>query len=227
MKFILHTASILVLSAALASCAGDDNKDYTDKSVIPTAEEKAAAAQTAASKPAVPNVVNPAMPVATQPQAGSVITTPDGKTTTIPSGGPIAITPVQGQQNAAQQNVVMTQNPAAAQATAPGMNPPHGQPGHRCDIPVGAPLNSKPAAPATTTGTTVSGQPQVTMTEVPNKVKTAPGMNPPHGEPGHRCDIAVGAPLNSKPAATTVSTAPASIAPPPLITAPKTDSTKN
>jgi hypothetical protein len=25
------------------------------------------------------------------------------------------------------------------------MNPPHGQPGHRCDIPVGQPLNSKPA----------------------------------------------------------------------------------
>ena len=25
---------------------------------------------------------------------------------------------------------------------AEGMNPPHGQPGHRCDIPVGAPLNS-------------------------------------------------------------------------------------
>jgi hypothetical protein len=31
-------------------------------------------------------------------------------------------------------------------ATAPGMNPAHGQPGHRCDIPVGQPLNSKPAA---------------------------------------------------------------------------------
>jgi hypothetical protein len=68
------------------------------------------------------------------------------------------------------------------------------------------------------------------MTEVPNKTKTAPGMNPPHGEPGHRCDIAVGAPLNSKPAApTTVTTsnAPAAIAPPPLLTAPKSDSTKN
>jgi hypothetical protein len=31
-------------------------------------------------------------------------------------------------------------------ATAPGMNPAHGQPGHRCDIPVGQPLNSQPAA---------------------------------------------------------------------------------
>jgi hypothetical protein len=68
------------------------------------------------------------------------------------------------------------------------MNPPHGQPGHRCDIAVGAPLNSKPTQPTATTATT-------------NQAiqKVAPGMNPPHGEPGHRCDIAVGAPLDSKP----------------------------
>jgi hypothetical protein len=106
------------------------------------------------------------------------------------------------------------------------MNPPHGQPNHRCDIAVGAPLNSPVAAkPATT-----NAQPQVTMKEVPNTTKTAPGMNPPHGEPGHRCDIAVGAPLNSKPATpatVTTTTAPTAIAPPPLLTAPKTDSTKN
>ncbi len=41
-----------------------------------------------------------------------------------------------------------------AQATAPGMNPPHGQPGHRCDIPVGSPLNSKPPQATITPGTT-------------------------------------------------------------------------
>src|SRR6188474_1027285 len=33
----------------------------------------------------------------------------------------------------------------------------------------------------------------------PVQPKTAEGMNPPHGQPGHRCDIAVGAPLNSPP----------------------------
>ncbi len=32
-----------------------------------------------------------------------------------------------------------------------------------------------------------------------NTASTAPGMNPPHGQPGHRCDIAVGAPLDSPP----------------------------
>ena len=36
---------------------------------------------------------------------------------------------------------------AGESATAPGMNPPHGQPNHRCDIPVGAPLNSPAVKP--------------------------------------------------------------------------------
>lgn len=86
-----------------------------------------------------------------------------------------------------------------AAATIPGMNPPHGQPGHRCDITVGAPLNSPPAKTATTT----TGQPVITSS-TPAQAKTAPGMNPAHGQPGHRCDIAVGAPLNSPPAKTVV-----------------------
>jgi len=40
-------------------------------------------------------------------------------------------------------------------------------------------------------------------------------MNPPHGQPGHRCEIAVGAPLNSQPATVTQTgtTAPAAIPP--------------
>ena len=84
-----------------------------------------------------------------------------------------------------------------------GLNPAHGQPGHRCDIAVGAPLNSAPAtqttpaisAPVTTPlniSTDKISQPATTTT-------VAPGMNPAHGQPGHRCDIAVGAPLNSQP----------------------------
>lgn len=193
---------------SLVSCAGDDNKDYTDKSIMPPASEKAATQNAA--------------PVATMP-ANNVVPA-NVQQQVIPGAAPVMVTNPQQITTGQQSNVVVTPVQTPVQPTAPGMNPPHGQPGHRCDIAVGAPLNSKPAAPA---ATTVNAQPQVTMTEVPTKVKTLPGMNPPHGEPGHRCDIAVGAPLNSKPAATTVTTAPASIAPPPLLTAPKTDSTKN
>lgn len=112
-----------------------------------------------------------------------------------------------GIQTAAQNSPSVT--------TAPGMNPPHGQPGHRCDIPVGQPLNSKAAPPSaapTAQNITVNGNNSVQIN--PNavspgkvmidqngkQVKTAPGMNPPHGQPGHRCDIPVGQALNSKPA---------------------------
>lgn len=102
-----------------------------------------------------------------------------------------------------QQNNVTTQAPPT-QEVAKGMNPPHGQPGHRCEIAVGAPLNSKPA---TTQAATVNNVKTTQTAPTPvqfNTAKTipqkvAPGMNPPHGQPGHRCDISVGEPLNSKP----------------------------
>jgi len=64
------------------------------------------------------------------------------------------------------------------------LNPAHGQPGHRCDIAVGAPLNS---APATSSDNTQSGSPVINSGDVK--------LNPAHGQPGHRCDIKVGDPL--------------------------------
>lgn len=108
---------------------------------------------------------------------------------------------------------IQSSSAPAPLATAPGMNPPHGQPGHRCDIPVGQPLNGTPAAATPVTqnvnvsgGNTIQIDPnavspgKITLDNNGKQVKTAPGMNPPHGQPGHRCDIPVGQPLNSKPA---------------------------
>jgi hypothetical protein len=103
-------------------------------------------------------------------------------------------TPVQQTQPVtAPFQQIQTVTPAQSQpvtkntVTATGLNPEHGKPGHRCDIGVGAPLNSKPTIPAAPQNqpVAVSGK----------KTVTAPGMNPPHGEPGHRCDIAVGSSL--------------------------------
>lgn len=97
-----------------------------------------------------------------------------------------------------------------ANEVAQGMNPPHGEPGHRCDIPVGAPLNSEPTqpggntAPASSSGQGFlgSGDAQTTPSQTTggqSQFTTAPGMqgkpNPAHGQPGHRCDIQVGDPL--------------------------------
>jgi hypothetical protein len=118
---------------------------------------------------------------------------------------PAVSAPVSTQPNVT--TTAVTPAPATTQTqtatTAAGMNPPHGQPGHRCDLAVGAPLNSAPKQTAKTTSATVIPQNIVTTT---TQVKTAPGMNPPHGQPGHRCDISVGAPLNSAPATTTTVT---------------------
>ena len=210
----LHTAVILLTVASLISCAGNSDKEYVDKSIIPPGGAQSTAAATVA-------------PTNTTPQNTAVM---PANTTVIPGTTPVNVAPQMNKLNISPQNngVVaapqMVAQQAAQTVTAPGMNPAHGQPNHRCDISVGAPLNSKPAAPAATTVGTQPQQPAVTMKEVPSTVKTAPGMNPPHGEANHRCDIAVGAPLNSKPAA------PAAVQttmPPALITAPKPDSPKN
>jgi len=88
------------------------------------------------------------------------------------------------------------------------LNPAHGEPGHRCEIPVGAPLDSEPGGYVepnlTMTPTTApAAQPQVTPTPQPSYDQNmtpaemlAKGLNPPHGEAGHKCEISVGAPLN-------------------------------
>lgn len=133
----------------------------------------------------------------------------------IPTGNYVPPPAPQQQQQVQQQanpnNQVATQTPVA---TKPGMNPPHGQAGHRCDIQVGAPLNSKPAAPAVQSAKAANQT--ITMPNAAQKaisnpkstplmldpnatpVVTAPGMNPPHGQEGHDCGVAVGAPLPKK-----------------------------
>lgn len=67
------------------------------------------------------------------------------------------------------------------------VNPAHGLPGHRCDLPVGAPLNG--AASTTTVNTNQS------TTVSPIRIDQTPDINPPHGEPYHDCSIPVGAKL--------------------------------
>ena len=118
------------------------------------------------------------------------------------------------QVNPNQQNVVTTTTTTATPVkVGRGMNPSHGQPGHRCDIPVGSPLSTPVAktTAATTTSTAQSGSvqqnftvtppannnavPALLSTETGNTKAVAEGMNPAHGQPGHRCDISVGAPL--------------------------------
>jgi hypothetical protein len=145
----------------------------------------------------------------TRPAVDSTALTMPTGTATIPTGT-LQSTPQTVPVGTTTTPTITPSTTPTATTTAPGMNPPHGQPGHRCDISVGAPLNSAPATTTTTTATTptvTANQPVVNTTPM-RAVKTAPGMNPPHGQPGHRCDIAVGAPLNSAPTKTTVPVVP-------------------
>lgn len=126
---------------------------------------------------------------------GIVVPFTQQTTTVLPNQS--AQTPVVEKHNLFRENNVSTTS-----AVVTAVNPPHGQPNHRCDIAVGAPLNSAPNKSVTSVGQ-ANVKPQsaqvITSKMSTSKVVTAKGMNPPHGEPGHRCDIAVGAPLNSKP----------------------------
>jgi hypothetical protein len=77
-------------------------------------------------------------------------------------------------------------------------NPPHGQPGHNHNLPDGAPLTNISSAPATQK----LNAPLLNNIIQPTTEINSTGLNPPHGQPGHNCAIAVGAPLNSAPATT-------------------------
>jgi hypothetical protein len=93
-------------------------------------------------------------------------------------------------------------------ASGAGLNPAHGQPGHRCDIAVGMPLNSPPVKE----NAKQSSVQTVAAPVAPAPVNTAPvnttpvnnaasdgsvKLNPAHGQPGHDCAVQVGAPLKN------------------------------
>lgn len=83
-------------------------------------------------------------------------------------------------------------NPSAAgAATSVKLNPKHGMPGHRCDIPEGAPLASAPVQ-----GAVLPGAGNVALPANPAAPAAGVKLNPPHGQPGHSCDVPVGQPLN-------------------------------
>lgn len=128
--------------------------------------------------------------------------------------------------NASPNTVLPGSNPVVGGSGSAAVNPAHGQPGHRCDIAVGAPLpgasqTASPAIPTSTASSTPSIQPvSLPAAGTATPAAAATGLNPEHGKPGHRCDIAVGAPLSSAPATNSTNAkapaAPAELKPTPL-----------
>jgi hypothetical protein len=94
-----------------------------------------------------------------------------------------------------------TTSPAQSAAPAQGntavrLNPPHGQPGHICEIPVGSPLPTAPVRSNATINSTPGAAP-VNPATAPTAASNV-RLNPPHGQPGHICEIPVGSPLPSE-----------------------------
>ncbi len=77
------------------------------------------------------------------------------------------------------------------------VNPAHGKPGHRCEIAVGAPLNSPPQAPEQQLNSTTPAPAlvQSSPAKLPRPAAKSGRINPAHGQPGHSCAIPVGQPL--------------------------------
>ncbi|MEJ8755873.1 hypothetical protein WG947_02595 [Pontibacter sp. H259] len=118
---------------------------------------------------------------------GMVSCSDSGKTETTTATAPATNAPA----------ATTTPNQATTPATTVALNPPHGEPNHRCDIEVGAPLDSPPK-PNLSVPQPNLGVPQPTFTPSTSTQAVAPGTNPPHGQPGHDCGLPVGAPLTKK-----------------------------
>ncbi len=97
-------------------------------------------------------------------------------------------------EKAAETNEVQTEAGTTANSESVALNPAHGEPGHSCAIPVGAPLNQASSVNTTqqAPAPTNSGVSPVRL----NSATATQQKNPPHGQPGHDCAIPVGADLN-------------------------------
>lgn len=111
--------------------------------------------------------------------------------------------PVQFSTGAVDQKVInssqtISASQAATVAPTAGLNPAHGQPGHRCEIAVGAPLNSAPTATTATPQVQTINAPVAAPANIPAMGGNGTArLNPAHGEPGHDCAVQVGAPLKN------------------------------
>lgn len=165
-------AAFIVSSATFVACNGNDTAS-TDPSIVPAGT---------------------ATPQSTALGADSLKPTPG---LNMPADVSLPANPVTVNTTQAQAQPVA----AGTVATGKGLNPAHGQPGHRCDIAVGMPLNSpagKTTTPAPTVQTTTA--PAITTAPAPINMGAPAGnakLNPAHGQPGHDCAVQVGAPLKN------------------------------
>ena len=212
MKSAITLISIFTLFAVV-SCgpAKNDSQQTSQVPVIPQNQEQNNVAEPEAPATETPEVINP---VASEENNSQVTINPPhgqpGHRCEIPVGAPLNSQPAKTTQQAESNTISSTNNAGVT------INPPHGEPGHRCEIPVGAPLNSQPTnttqqvtsipSPSANSDVNLANNPMAPTIEnaqrlnstQPRSTTTTQNsgrINPPHGQPGHRCDIPVGSPL--------------------------------
>lgn len=205
---------ILYLIVLLSLTACNNKKPEPTQAYNPTPTGLQGIQKTAALTNATAGTSQPTNNTGLNPAHGA-----PGHRCDIAVGAPLNTTPSQIPTPKAQQMVTtsptlttqeVTTNAVPTDANGKKLNPAHGQPNHRCDIAVGAPLDSKPAQPSVNPTAPV----QKVITPTNSIAANGKKLNPAHGQPNHRCDIAVGAPLNSKPLpVTTTNTASTQTAP--------------
>ena len=121
--------------------------------------------------------------------------TPSAPVTIAPSPLVLDSTNTGGLTNAAATTAAA---PNTGNTAAVALNPEHGAPGHRCDIAVGAPLNSPSnSAPVVAPSNTTAPIMMKSEPAPPPPANNSVRLNPAHGAPGHDCAIPVGQPLKS------------------------------
>jgi hypothetical protein len=221
MKNIQYFPLIIFIAFCLQACTGNDAKTYNEKAALPSFPTTSLPANNAEG------VASGSLPQGNGTNALSNTAKPNpphgqpGHRCGEAVGSPTAQAPLISPVNNAITNLPSPVTTPSIVNNGAKLNPAHGQPGHNCAVAVGAPLTG--SAPSSSLSVPVQKTtPDVQTTVAPAApVKTAPGINPPHGQPGHRCDISAGAPLNSKPAAVTTpstTTTPAASLPAPVAT---------
>jgi hypothetical protein len=172
-----------------------------------TTEQTTVVENTAPAPAAVENELD-MPPLSSIPESSSLPTATIPPPTALNRTGSFANTSAPINTNAPLNSSVAVNNTSPKSSVR--LNPAHGQPGHDCAIAVGAPLKgsvaSVPApAPAKVIAKSIPLQTKavVATAAAPAAVPSfftdpTAKLNPAHGQPGHDCAVAVGAPLPVK-----------------------------
>lgn len=120
--------------------------------------------------------------------AATVPATQNAPVATTDSPGNALTEAVQAKDGAATSQNTAVEAPANSKAAGEvKLNPAHGQPGHSCSVPVGAPLTAAANTPAAAPQAVQMAPASPAAAPQGQQLLPDGKVNPPHGQPGHVC----------------------------------------